>query len=59
MLEPFNSQPHKMVKNTQTISRQQPTNSLIVFDHFVGFALKGFKVKFATDSDFSLKENTY
>ena len=25
-----------MVKHTQTISRQQPTNSLSVFDHFVG-----------------------
>ena len=35
-------QPHKMVKHTQTI-RQQPTNCLNVFDHFVVLALKGFK----------------
>ena len=27
--------------NTQTIRRQQPTNCLSVFDHFVGLALKG------------------
>ena len=30
-----------MVKHTQTIRRQQPTNCLSVFDHFVGLALKG------------------
>ena len=30
-----------MVKHTQTIRRQQPTNCLSVFDHFVEFALKG------------------
>ena len=29
-----------MVKHTQTVRRQQPTNRLIVFDHFVGLALK-------------------
>ena len=29
-----------MVKNTQTIRRQKPTNCLSVFDHFVGLALK-------------------
>ena len=29
-----------MVKHTQTISRQQPTNYLSVFDRFVGLALK-------------------
>ena len=29
-----------MVKHTQTIRRQQPTNCLGVFDHFVGLALK-------------------
>ena len=32
-----------MVKHTQTIRRQQPTNCLSVFDHFVGLALKGLK----------------
>ena len=30
-----------MVKHTQTIRRQQPTNCLTVFDHFVGLALEG------------------
>ena len=30
-----------MVKHTQTIRRQQPTNCLSVFDHFAGLALKG------------------
>ena len=30
-----------MVKHTQTIRRQQQTNCLSVFDHFVGLALKG------------------
>ena len=29
-----------MVKHTQTIRRQKPTNCLSVFDHFVGLALK-------------------
>ena len=32
-----------MVKHTQTIRGQQPTNCLSVFDHFVGFALKGLR----------------
>ena len=31
-----------MVKHTQTIRRQEPTNCLSVFDFFVGLALKGF-----------------
>ena len=30
-----------MVKHTQTILRQQPTNCLSVFDHFVGLGIKG------------------
>ena len=30
-----------MIKQTQIIRRQQPTNCLSVFDHFVGLALKG------------------
>ena len=30
-----------MVKHTQTIRRQESINCLIVFDHFVGLALKG------------------
>ena len=37
----FKHQPHKMAKHTQTIRRQQSTNGLSVFDHFVGLALKG------------------
>ena len=32
-----------MGKHTQTIRRQQPTNCLSVFDHFVNLALKGLK----------------
>ena len=32
-----------MVKHTQTIRRQEPTNLLGVYDHFVGLALKGLK----------------
>ena len=34
-----------MVKHTQTIRRQQPTNWLRVFDHFVKLALKGLKLR--------------
>ena len=34
-------QPHKIVKNTQTIRRQQPTNSLSVFEDSVGWRLEG------------------
>ena len=40
---PLSSNPVKMVKHTQTIRRQQPTNYLSVFDHFVGLVLKGLK----------------
>ena len=32
-----------MVKHTQTNRRQELTNCLGVFDHFVGLALKGLK----------------
>ena len=34
-----------MVKHSQTIRRQNPTNSLSVFDYFVGLALKGLNTK--------------
>ena len=34
-----------MVKHTQTIRRQEPTNCLNVFDHFVGLALKGLTLQ--------------
>ena len=37
---PFKTQPHKMVKHTQTLRRLLPTNYLSVFDHFVGLTLK-------------------
>ena len=33
---PFKRQPRKIVKHTQTICRLLPTNSLSVFDYFVG-----------------------
>ena len=39
--QPFQCQPHKMVKHTQTTCRQQPTNCFNVFEHSVGLALKG------------------
>ena len=30
-----------MVKHTQTVCQEQPTNCLSVFDHFMGLGLKG------------------
>ena len=36
----FTCQSHKIVKHNQKIRRQQPTNCLSVFNHFVGLALK-------------------
>ena len=41
-----------MVKHTQTIRQQQPTNCLSVLDHFVGLALKGlnFLIKSSSSS---------
>ena len=38
---PFKRQSQKMVKHTETIRRQQTTNCLSVFDHFVWLAFKG------------------
>ena len=38
---PLKHQSHKMIKQTQTIRWQQPTNCLSVFEHFVKLALKG------------------
>ena len=43
-----------MVKHTQTIRQQQPTNCLSVFNHFVGLALKVL-----TLSMFLQQNNTY
>ena len=40
-LNPLSGNPTKMVKHTQTIRRQQPTNCLSVSDYFVGLPLKG------------------
>ena len=34
-------QPNQMVKQSQTIRRQLPTNCLSVFDHFLELVLKG------------------
>ena len=42
--EPFNYQPYKMVRHTQTICQVLPTNCLILPDHFVGLALKRLKI---------------
>ena len=36
-----------MVKHTQTIRLQQPTNSLSASDHFVGLAVKGLTINLA------------
>lgn len=38
--------PHKTVKNTQTIRRQELTNCLNMFDDFMGLALKELIQKF-------------
>ena len=51
MVNPFKHQPHKIVKHTQTIRRQQPAN-WVCFDHFVELALKG--LSYITDA-FTLK----
>ena len=36
-----------MVKRTQAMRRQEVTNRLSVFDHFVGLALRGLRLVFA------------
>ena len=41
---PLSANPTQLVKYTQTIRRQQPTNCLSVFDHFEGLGLKGLIV---------------
>ena len=41
LIYPFKRQHHKKVKYTETIRRQQPTNCLSVFDHFVKLVFKG------------------
>ena len=37
----FKRQHNKMIKHTQTIRQQKPTNCLSAFDHLVGLAPKG------------------
>ena len=39
-INPLSANPHKMVKNTQTIFQLLTTNCLSVFDYFVELALK-------------------
>ena len=46
---PFKRQPHKMVKHTQTIRRLLLMNSLSVFGHSVGLALKGLNLSTYSD----------
>ena len=43
-VEPVKRQHLKIVKLTQTICREKPTNCLRVFGHVVGFALKWLSV---------------
>ena len=43
LTSPFKYKPHRMVKHYQTILWQQQTNSLSVFDHFVGLVLENLK----------------
>ena len=46
-----------MVKQTQEIRRQKPTNCLRVFDHFMGLARKG--LTFQSESTFSVGKMFY
>ena len=43
LVKPLNHQPHKMIKHTQTIRWQKPTDCLSVFDDFAGLTLKELK----------------
>ena len=45
-LDILKRRPLKIVKHTQTIRRQQPTNCLSVFDHFLGLVLEGLICSF-------------
>ena len=49
-------QPYKMVKHTQKIRWQNPTNCLNVFVHFVGLALKGLMLQNFVSEIFEGKE---
>ena len=49
-----------MVKHTQTIRKQQPTNYLSVFDHFMGLALKGLiSMQSPSGDNFETESLTY
>ena len=48
LLNPLSANLTKMVKHTQTIRRQKPTNCLNVFDHLVGLALRGLTIEIFT-----------
>ena len=45
-----------MVKHTQKIRRQQPTNCLSVFNHFVKLALKGLSECASTPTEIIRKD---
>ena len=45
LLNPLSANLTKMVKHTQKIRRQKPTNCLNVFDLLVGLALKGLAIE--------------
>ena len=57
LFQPFKHQPHNMVKHTQTIRLQQPTNCLSVFGHFVRLALKGLTLRQAYPGPYSYLVN--
>ena len=44
----FKRELHKMVKHTQTILRERPTNFLSVLDQFVRLAVKGLMFRFVS-----------
>ena len=44
--QPFKRQPHKMIKHSQRIRRLLLAKYFVVFDHFVGLALKGLNQAF-------------
>ena len=48
-----------MVKHTQTISRQKPTNCFSVFDHFVKLTLKGLKTEHCFNVFFDVKKQSF
>ena len=46
ILDPFGTNPTKMVKHTQTVCRLLPTNCLSAFDHFEAFSGFSGKIMF-------------